>query len=112
VKLISDRIVVLYLGTVVEEGPARAVFDDPQHPYTQALLSAHLPPDPTVRLARHVLEGEVPSPIDLPPGCRFSSRCPVAVDACRAALPPLEAAGPDRRAACIRMKEGANRLTL
>lgn len=112
VKLVSDRIVVLYLGTVVEEGPARAVFDAPQHPYTQALLSAHLPPDPRVKLSRHVLQGEVPSPIDLPPGCRFSSRCPLAVERCRAELPPLVEAGEDRRAACIRIPEGANKLAL
>jgi len=112
VKLISDRIIVLYLGTVVEEGPARAVFDDPQHPYTQALLSAHLPPDPRARLARHVLEGEVPSPIHLPPGCRFSSRCPVSVEHCRAALPALIETGERHRAACIRIPEGANRLSL
>ena len=113
VKLVSDRIVVLYLGTVVEEGPAAAVFEDPAHPYTQALLSAHLPPDPKAKLARHVLEGEVPSPINLPKGCRFSSRCPLAIEACRSALPPLIPTGPDgRRAACIRIPEGANRLSL
>ncbi|MEO1104269.1 MAG: ABC transporter ATP-binding protein, partial [Pseudomonadota bacterium] len=110
VKLISDRIIVLYLGTVVEEGPAREVFDDAAHPYTQALLSAHLPPDPTANLSRHVLEGEVPSPIHLPPGCRFSGRCPLAIDHCRAALPPLIEAGPGHHAACIRIEEGATKL--
>ncbi|MEM8855070.1 MAG: ABC transporter ATP-binding protein [Pseudomonadota bacterium] len=113
VKLISDRIIVLYLGTVVEEGPAREVFDNPVHPYTQALMSAHLPPDPTAPLARHVLEGEVPSPINLPPGCRFSSRCPLAIAPCRAALPALTEAGPgNHHAACIRIEDGANRLSL
>ncbi|WMS42576.1 ABC transporter ATP-binding protein [Acuticoccus sp. MNP-M23] len=113
VKLVSDRIVVLYLGTVVEEGPAATVFNDPAHPYTQALLSAHLPPDPAAKLSRHVLEGEVPSPINLPEGCRFSSRCPLAIDACRRELPKLIPAGPDgRRAACLRIESGENRLSL
>ncbi len=113
VKLISDRIVVLYLGTVVEEGATEPLFETPAHPYTQALLSAHLPPDPAVAVQRHLLEGEVPSPIDLPPGCRFAGRCPVALKPCRAALPPLEAvpAGPtSHRAACIRIADGGNRL--
>lgn len=113
VKLIADRIMVLYLGTVVEEGPADVVFNDPAHPYTQALLSAHLPPDPKARLKRHVLQGEIPSPIDLPKGCRFASRCPVALPQCREALPPLVATGErNRRAACIRIADGGNRLDL
>ncbi len=113
VKLISDRIVVLYLGTVVEEGAADTLFDTPAHPYTQALLSAHLPPDPAVKVQRHLLEGEVPSPIHLPPGCRFAGRCPLAIDPCRSALPPLDSVPgdvADHRAACIRIAEGANRL--
>ncbi|MEM8589608.1 MAG: ABC transporter ATP-binding protein, partial [Pseudomonadota bacterium] len=113
VKLISDRIVVLYLGTVVEEGDADTLFDTPAHPYTQALLSAHLPPDPAVEVQRHLLEGEVPSPIHLPPGCRFAGRCPLAIDPCRSDLPPLDSVPgdiADHRAACIRIADGANRL--
>jgi oligopeptide/dipeptide ABC transporter ATP-binding protein len=112
VRLISDRILVLYLGSVVEYGPADVVFADPAHPYSQALMSAHLPADPTAVVRRHVLEGEIPSPINLPPGCPFASRCPVAVERCRAMTPPLEAVGGDAAhlAACLRIAEGANRI--
>ena len=116
VKLISDRISVLYLGRVVEEGPAAEIFADPAHPYTQALLSAHLPADPTARLSRHVLEGEVPSPIDLPAGCAFHGRCPVAIDACRrddpvaAPVPGATAAGHTAR--CLRLADGGHRIPL
>ncbi|MBL8835618.1 MAG: ABC transporter ATP-binding protein [Alphaproteobacteria bacterium] len=110
VKLISDRVLVLYLGRIVEEAPTGAIFERGAHPYTQALMSAHLPPDPSVRLRRHVLEGEIPSPIGLPPGCGFASRCPLAVERCRTLSPPLEALGPSHRAACLRIAEGANRL--
>ncbi|MGX9961905.1 ABC transporter ATP-binding protein [Roseomonas sp. F4] len=112
VKLISDRIMVLYLGGVVEYAPAAQVFAAPAHPYSQALMSAHLPADPTAVLRRHVLEGEVPSPINLPPGCHFASRCPVAVPNCRIHAPELRAVRGDVRhhAACLRIAEGANRI--
>ncbi len=112
VKLISDRIMVLYLGGVVEYAPAAQVFAEPAHPYSQALMSAHLPADPEAVLRRHVLEGEIPSPIALPPGCHFASRCPVAVPACREAAPELRAVHGDARhqAACLRIAEGANRI--
>jgi oligopeptide/dipeptide ABC transporter ATP-binding protein len=109
-RLIADRIIVLYLGRVVEEGPAATIFDRPQHPYTQALISAHLPADPAVKLARVRLVGEVPSALRLPPGCAFAGRCPVAIPRCREAMPPLEAVAPAHRAACIRIAEGGNRL--
>ena len=109
-QLISDRIMVLYLGRTVEEGPARRVFEAPAHPYTQALLSAHLPPDPTTRLHRHILEGEVPSPLDLPPGCFFASRCPVALPTCTTTEPPFFPLGEAARAACLRIADGGNRL--
>ena len=110
VKLISDRILVLYLGSVVEYAPAAQVFADPVHPYSQALMSAHLPADPTAVLRRHVLEGEIPSPINLPPGCSFASRCPVAVPRCRVETPVLDAVQPGHLAACLRIAEGANRI--
>jgi oligopeptide/dipeptide ABC transporter ATP-binding protein len=110
VRLISDRVLVLYLGRVVEEAPTATIFDRAAHPYTQALLSAHLPADPAAPLRRHVLEGEIPSPIGLPPGCGFASRCPVAAARCRTDAPALEALGPAHRAACLRIAEGANRL--
>lgn len=111
VRLISDRILVLYLGGVVEEGATRDVFERPQHPYTQALLSAHLPPDPKAKLARHLLDGEIPSAIHLPPGCAFASRCPIATERCRHERPVLMAAGAaDQRAACLLVAEGKNRI--
>ena len=109
-RLIADRILVLYLGRVVEEGPAEKIFETPAHPYTQALISAHLPADPRIPLARHHLAGEIPSPLALPPGCAFAGRCPVAVPRCREIEPTLEPVGPSHRAACIRIAEGANRL--
>jgi oligopeptide/dipeptide ABC transporter ATP-binding protein len=109
-KLMADRVMVMYLGRVVEQAAAAEVFDRPAHPYTQALMSAHLPADPSVKLARHVLKGEIPSPINLPPGCGFASRCPVALPACRDAQPPLDAIAPGHRAACIRIADGGNRI--
>ena len=112
VKLISDRIMVLYLGAVVEYAPAAQIFADPAHPYSQALISAHLPADPQAVLRRHVLAGEIPSPIALPPGCHFASRCPVAVPACLTTPPALRAVQGDaaHQAACLRITEGANRI--
>jgi oligopeptide/dipeptide ABC transporter ATP-binding protein len=112
-RLMADRVMVMYLGRVVEEAPAAEIFERPAHPYTQALMSAHLPADPTAHLARHVLTGETPSPINLPPGCFFSSRCPVALTSCRETAPPLEAvpgAEATHRAACLRMADGGNRI--
>jgi len=112
VKLICDRILVLYLGQVVEAAPAARLFADPAHPYAQALISAHLPADPAVAIRRHVLEGDVPSPIDLPPGCSFASRCPVAIPHCRVAAPSLApiAEDPAHLAACLRIADGGNRI--
>ena len=111
VELVTDRVLVLYLGNVVEQGATRSLFARPAHPYTQTLLSANLPPDPEAKLARHPVIGETPSPIDLPPGCAFASRCPVAIAACREARPPLTPLGEAHSAACIRIAEGANVLT-
>jgi len=109
VRLIADRIVVLYLGMVVESGPAAEVFESPAHPYTQALFSAQLSTNPDEKLRRHLLTGEIPSPVNLPQGCYFAGRCPLAIDACRGARPPLESFG-NRQVACIRVKDGQNRL--
>ena len=111
VELVTDRVVVLYLGNVVEQGPTRKLFAEPAHPYTQTLLSASLPPDPDVMLARHTAIGEVPSPINLPPGCAFASRCPAAIPACRGARPPAVALGGQHAAACIRIADGGNVLS-
>lgn len=103
IRLVSERIMVLYLGFIVEEGPTAAVFARPAHPYTQALLSAHLPPDPRQRVAPRRLKGEIPSPINLPRGCPFASRCPLVVEDCHRAMPPLQVVGNEHRAACIRL---------
>jgi oligopeptide/dipeptide ABC transporter ATP-binding protein len=106
----ADQVAVMYLGRIVETGPAREVFEHPEHPYTQALLSATLSADPTVRPSRILLDGEIPSPIDLPRGCLFASRCPIALDACREGPPVDRFVEPDHRAACIRIDDGTNRV--
>jgi oligopeptide/dipeptide ABC transporter ATP-binding protein len=111
VELVTDRVLVLYLGAVVEQGATRAIFARPAHPYTQTLLSANLPPDPDARLKRHRVIGETPSPIDLPLGCAFASRCPVAIPSCRSTRPPSTPLGEAHAAACIRIAEGGNVLT-
>ena len=100
VHLIADRIIVMYLGRLVETGPVEAVFDHPLHPYTRALLAAVPVPDPEARGERILLEGETPSPIDLPAGCRFHTRCPLVEAVCRDEEPDLREMGGGRRAAC------------
>ena len=99
----ADRIAVMYLGRIVEEGPARKVIEDPQHPYTKALLSVVPRRDPRERLAPQILRGETPNPIDVPAGCRFHPRCPVVRDECRATDPELRPVpgAPDHQAACV-----------
>ncbi|MGG5808627.1 oligopeptide/dipeptide ABC transporter ATP-binding protein [Falsiroseomonas sp. CW058] len=110
VRLVSHRVAVLYLGRVAEEAPAEALFAAPAHPYTQVLLSAHLPADPSERMARHEVTGEIPSPLHLPPGCFFAGRCPAAIPACDAASPPLLPVRTHHHAACIRIVDGGNIL--
>jgi peptide/nickel transport system ATP-binding protein len=85
----ADRIAVMYLGRIVEHGPARQVVRHPQHPYTKALLSVVPARDPRVRSAPQLLTGETPNPVDVPTGCRFHPRCPVAVERCSAEDPAL-----------------------
>ena len=101
VRQISDRIAVMYLGTIVEEGPTDAVLEDPQHPYTQALVSA-APTHEGLKKNRIILQGEPPNPADRPEGCAFHPRCPMARNACRQAVPTLAPFAPDvsRRVAC------------
>jgi len=102
VSYISDKIAVMYLGEVVEYGPADEVFRNPAHPYTQALIAAVPVPDPVAEEARTKtpLSGELPSPLNLPAGCSFASRCPRATDHCRAEKPLLHAYSKTREAAC------------
>jgi oligopeptide/dipeptide ABC transporter ATP-binding protein len=101
VEHICDRAVVLYLGHVAEEGPVEALFSDPEHPYTQALMAAIPYPDPDRRMAAATVAGEVPSPIHPPPGCRFHTRCPIAIERCHLDPPELTDYGPGHRAACF-----------
>ncbi|MCW5696091.1 MAG: dipeptide ABC transporter ATP-binding protein [Bauldia sp.] len=107
VRHVSDRIMVLYLGRIVEMAPGDALYAAPKHPYTRALLTAVPIADPKRARERTIegLVGEVPSPINPPSGCHFRTRCPYAIDDCAKARPPLEPAGDERVVACIRWRE-------
>ena len=102
VRHVSDRILVMYLGKIVEVSPAEELYDKPIHPYTSALLAAIPIPDPRENRARtrNVIGGEPPSPIDPPPGCRFHTRCPFATEICRTVEPPLTQYANGHLAAC------------
>lgn len=100
VEHISDRVAVMYLGKVVEVSDRDELFSTPLHPYTKALMSAIPIPDPTIKRERIILQGDVPSPVNPPKGCRFHPRCPVAVDICSQQEPPLIEVTPGHQAAC------------
>lgn len=102
VEYLCDRVVVLYLGRVMEVASTQELFEQPLHPYTQALLAASPKPDPEIKTERIVLKGDIPSPIDPPSGCVFRTRCPQAVAACADARPELEEIRPGRWVACSR----------
>jgi oligopeptide/dipeptide ABC transporter ATP-binding protein len=101
VEHICDRVIVMYLGRIMEIAPAGTLYSAPNHPYTQALLSAVPIPKPGRKLARVVLKGDIPSPINPPSGCVFRTRCPLAVADCAAVVPVLKQIGSDHFSACI-----------
>ncbi len=100
VRHVADRIAVMYLGKIVELAPKHALFTAPRHPYTRGLLAAVPVPDPARARAGKLLEGDVASPLDPPPGCRFQARCPYVRDRCRTEAPPLAAEGDKHFVAC------------
>ncbi|MFA6221587.1 MAG: dipeptide ABC transporter ATP-binding protein [Desulfomonilaceae bacterium] len=100
VEHISDRVAVMYLGKIVEIGPKRAIYENPLHPYTEALLSAAPIPDPEIERHRIILEGDAPSPISPPSGCRFHPRCRLRIEICPQITPVLKEMGSGHSAAC------------
>jgi oligopeptide/dipeptide ABC transporter ATP-binding protein len=107
VQQLCDRVLVLYLGRMMEQGATDALYARPAHPYTRGLLDSVPVPDPDIQPARlaHPIAGELPSPLAPPAGCVFNTRCPHVRDVCRAQRPSWEAAGPDQRVACHRWRE-------
>ena len=100
-KYFCDRIGIMYLGKTVEQGDTAEVIDKPLHPYTKALISAVPVPDPTMKIGEIPIKGEVPTPTNIPPGCRFRLRCPYAVEVCRKEEPELREIEKDHYAACF-----------
>ena len=111
VKHISDRVAVMYLGEIVEEADTDEIFENPLHPYTQALLASIPVPVPQSKRQRVRLEGDVPTPSNPPEGCRFSTRCPISIEECKMAKPPLVEVSPGHRVACIRVPGSASGQT-
>ncbi|MEE4189180.1 MAG: oligopeptide/dipeptide ABC transporter ATP-binding protein [Roseobacter sp.] len=105
---VCDHVAVMYLGRIVETAPTRVLFSNPRHPYTTALLSAIPSLDPDDRGRAQKLEGEIPSPTNPPPGCKFQTRCPHAIDRCRVEEPVMGTAGPEHFVACHRWKDLSN----
>lgn len=101
VGFFADRVAVMYLGRIVEVGTMLEVLEKPQHPYTKALLSVIPVPNPRLRHERIILQGETPNPINIPTGCRFHPRCPVAVETCKLSDPPMTIFSKSHQAACL-----------
>ena len=101
VEYISDRVIIMYLGRIMEVAPSRELYTNPRHPYTEALLSSIPVPDPTMVRRPIILEGDIPSPINPPSGCVFRTRCPIATKTCAEAIPPLVEISPGHHKACI-----------
>jgi len=101
VKYISDRIAIMYLGKIVEIGDSASIYSEPQHPYTQTLFAAIPPESPLEEKKQNALTGEIPSPINLPKGCSFASRCPKASERCMETMPELKEVKDGHRAACL-----------
>jgi len=112
VRYISDRVMVMYLGEVVEYGPVHSIYDDPQHPYTRALLSAQPSMDPDRRRTEAPISGDPPNPINPPAGCRFHTRCPMAQDLCKQVVPALTSPENPQHAAACHLVTGAIRAKI
>ena len=107
VEHISDRVAVMYLGKIVEMAPREALFAEPLHMYTKALISAIPIPDPSLEREHILLEGEVPSPLNPPPGCHFHPRCPIATEQCSQEDPVFEEVAPNHWVACFNLEQAA-----
>jgi oligopeptide/dipeptide ABC transporter ATP-binding protein len=111
VERLSHRLAIMYLGHIVEQAPTAAMMANPRHPYTRALMSAVLSPDPTRRLPRNLVVGEIPSAINPRRECPFYSRCPIRLDHCLDDVPAMAAVGPEHGAACLRWRDTSDVLS-
>jgi oligopeptide/dipeptide ABC transporter ATP-binding protein len=105
VRHMSDEVVVMYLGSIVESGPSEELYTQPLHPYTRGLLQASMPPDPRKPMLESSIEGELPSPINPPSGCKFRTRCPLVIDRCSEEVPLFREISTGHFAACHRAEE-------